>query len=204
MYTKMLKCATAIGLVSGAAIGTWKYQTRLIPISEDEVIWVWLKAEISHSEHQFASAYANAIESQSGRLVLACPNFDDTNENEVRRKVFDRVRGDYYLWRPIHASTRWYRSKILVPGPFLGVLTPYLPFIYGPYPPGLENPSKYPPSDLEDIILWGNSKMGPFTILEGNHRWYHHQKHTLMPSVYIGLSDEPYELHAETLRRCQE
>ena len=51
--------------------------------------------------------------------------------------------------------------------------------------------------DLNNIILWGHKKTGPFIILEGNHRWYN--KNTYFPvlaSVYVGLSNSKFELHS--------
>lgn len=195
----LLRAATTLGLIGGITVGTYKYTTRLIPISEDEVIWAWLEAEVSDSNHQFALAYAEAIAAEENPVVLDCPNFENPIENAARRNVFNSVRGNYYLWAPIHDSTKWYRTRVVIPGPQLQFLRPIFPFIYGPYPPNY--PPVHSPSDLEDIILWGNKKSGPFTVLEGNHRWYNRERKTLMPSVYIGLSKTPYGLHDQTIDR---
>lgn len=175
--------------VTGLSFFTYdkfKIFTTWIPISEDEVIHAWLRAEMSHPRQQFGEYYKQY--SQGLNLALENPCFEDKEQNDNRRFVFDKVRGDYSLWRPIHKDTEWYKTYFIYPS-----LTT---IIYGPFPPSIQY-SNNSYAKLNDIILWGHEKQGPFIIIEGNHRWY--ASKWFMPQIitaYVGLSPIKYPLHS--------
>jgi hypothetical protein len=56
-----------------------------------------------------------------------------------------------------------------------------------------------PPARWSEPILWGHSQVGPFTILEGNHRLVAYagmsEPPTLKIRVYVGLSRNPCFWH---------
>ena len=168
-------------------LGTWKQ------VPDDEVIWSWLNIEARDPKHQFAKFYEDAIAGTP--IVLEKPNFTNSKENNDRRKVFNKVRGDFSLWKPIHESTKWYRTTMVLNNPFKPSK------IHGPYPPFNRGPTSY---DLNNIILWGHSKQGPFIILEGNHRWY--SRHPWLPytsEVYVGISPQSYFQHSSVCNKCK-
>jgi len=173
--------AASIALHQGykySGIGIWK------EVERDEIVWAWLKAEARNSNHQFVKCYKE-IMGEVGDIELNNPSFSDTKQNEDRMTVFNRVRGEYYLWKPIHENTKWYRTKIVINNPFR--------HIYGPYPPK----DVYSCDNLDGIILWGHEKKGPFIVLEGNHRWYGCKRWIpFITDVYVGLSEQKYALHA--------
>lgn len=124
-----------------------------------------------------------------GPIVLDNPNFRDMNENKKREKVFMDVRGKYDLWAPIYKSTKWYKTKILLNDEL----------VYGPFKPRDDELNKGNNLDLNNIILWGHEKSGPFIILEGNHRWFSRKKNkSYYVNVYVGLSKQKYYIHKIT------
>ena len=172
---------TGTGLVIGYKYNEMK---KWHTVTEHEVIHAWLRAEATDSHHQFSENYRKQID-RVGGIVLNHPSFTNEKENEARRQVFDAVRGKYYLWAPIHESTTWYKTMILVNYQSQKII--------GPYPPKEHNRSG---TNLNNIILWGHNKNGPLIVLEGNHRWY--AKHNYIPyfaTVYIGISDQQYDLY---------
>lgn len=165
-----------------------------VKVSENEVIWSWLNAEFKYKNHQFKKfydSYKNQIENKGRNLILDNPDFNDEQQNMDRKYVFNNVRGNYYLWKPIKDKTTWYKITILI-HPFMSKR------IVGPYPPKNKNTFK---TNLNNIILWGHEKKGPFIILEGNHRWYARNKwKPYLCNIYVGLSNYEYELFSETFK----
>ncbi len=162
------------------SIGSFK------PVTEDEVIFAWLYAEATDPSHQFASHYRNEM-NRVGLVLDSDPSFEDPEENNKRREVFDNIRGKYALWKPIREHTSWYKTTM--------ILNYQSPYILGPYPP---KEIKRSCLNLNNIILWGHSTNGPLIVLEGNHRWY--SRYRFLPyvaEVYVGISDQNYKLHAE-------
>lgn len=174
----------------------WKRKTRLIPVSKHEVIWAWLCAEYLDPSHKY-NRYYQSSSKDFGTPELTSPDFNDEQQNKIREDVFNNVRGKFLLWKPIVHHTQWYSTSILCPGNIVERIVKYLPmnvpYIYGPYKPA-EQPHAQK-SDLTHMVLWGHTKQGPYIVLEGNHRFYNRIETTLMPKVYVGLSDQPYELH---------
>ena len=159
-----------------------------VPVHEDELIWVWLKHEARNPQHKFAKYYEREIK-RVGGIELDHPNFtDDKGENGKRWHVFTEVRGKYLLWAPIYNTTYWYKTVMFIT-PWTNFLAPYQPDF-------IENNL-----NIDDMILWGHTTKGPFVILEGNHRWYSWLQRFWrfkFTNVYVGLSDQPYVLHAGT------
>lgn len=170
-------------LYKQSSINTWAQ------VSEDEVIWAWLKNEVTDPQHTFAESYKEGINKLEidgiSALVLDYPDFESTIQNNNRRQLFDYVRGRHILWRPIHKQTKWYRTKQLLNNPFRKIHAPYVPAKIGE------------PTSLDGIVLWGHSKSGPFVVLEGNHRWHARNKWKLnVATIYVGISNIKYSLHA--------
>lgn len=166
-------------------VNVWK------EVREDEVVWIWLKAEVLNPNHEFAKYYKDII-GKVGDIILNNPSFTDITQNEARMTVFNKVRGEYHLWRPIHEHTKWYKTKMVMNNPFR--------YIHGPYPPK----DTYNCTNLDGIILWGHKKKGPFIVLEGNHRWYGCKRWIpFISEVYVGLSEKKYTLHSTCgCKRC--
>ena len=177
-------------LIGGTVI-SYKYYTRLRPVSEDEVIWSWLRSEMMYVNHQFSECYKQA-EVKHGHPELLIPDLNDKEENVRRRNIFWECRGQYSLWDPIYKESKWYRRRMLI---LPGLMSPY--YIHGAFKPNKYGTSR---SDMNGIILWGHEESGPFIVLEGNHRWYDLNNDILpfIASVYIGLSDKTYPLHSTT------
>lgn len=148
-------------LIGTVAVGYcgWRHLDLgvLTQVSEDEIIHAWLKAEIIDPRHQFAKAYKRSLEKNgsielggpnripyvnSVRLGLEKPNLLNEEQNRRRREVFYDVRGKYGLWEPIHLSTTWYKTRM--------ILNYQKPEIYGPFPP--KTPSGFG-TNLNNIIL---------------------------------------------------
>lgn len=188
----MLKRSLLFLSLSGITYLTWNYFIQLRPVSEDEVIWVWLYAEAKDPKHKFAYTYQSGLKN----VELDSPNLSNKEENERRKQLFNKVRGDYLLWRPIASSTSWYKRRILVWGPMNS--------IYGPYPPPREE--RRTTTDLNNIILWGHDKNDKLVVLEGNHRWYSRNLwFPYFPLVYVGISSQSYKVHATTgCQKCKD
>lgn len=185
----MRKYSSVIGVTILGATGYFGWKHRDIgvwkSVTEDEVIYSWLKAEATDPDHQFASAYKRYTDDFKA-LALDNPSFNNYEENKNRRKVFNKVRGNYSLWKPIHKYTSWYKTKMILNNPFRKIFGPYYPE---------SNKSNSP--NLNGIILWGHSEQGPFIVLEGNHRWYARKKWLpYICVVYVGISQIKYPLHA--------
>lgn len=166
----------------------------LEPITEDRVIGGWLQSEALDPTHQYRSHYQRLI-AEAGSVSLDNPDFNNPEENEVRRRIFDKVRGDYDLWRPIHRSTRWYRTTIWLGNPLRRIVGPFLP-----------EPEGVRPICRQPLILWGHDVNGLLIVLEGNHRWHARSRWSWprREEVYIGLSPQKYYLHEQSgCRRCE-
>ena len=177
-----------IGCTTGILSASYAYRifNKVEKVSEDEVIHTWLKAESTDPHHQFANAYQQSI-ARYGVPQLTYPNFHSTEENIIRRKIFNEVRGKYYLWNPIYKHTIWYKTRIILNNPFRTIVAPY------------HKDVKQSDPDLNNIILWGHSIHGPLVVLEGNHRWNARNKwFPYISTVYIGVSNKKYHLHSDT------
>jgi hypothetical protein len=173
--------------IAGGVV-SYKYYTRLRPISENEIIWSWLRDEM-YATHQFTDCYNQAVQ-KLGPPNLLVPDFNDAEENVRRRAIFWECRGRFALWDPIYKSTTWYKKRMLI---LPKVIYPY--YIHGPFKPTHNKNIK---GTLNGIILWGHDQSGPFIVLEGNHRWYDLNKGYLpfIADVYVGLSPKAYPLHS--------
>jgi len=221
MFYELLLIATSLAVCFGLYVRKnllWK------PVSENEVIYAWLKAEATDPNLEYASYYNKAIAEQGG-IKLDDPSFTDEKENADRKAVFNKVRGNFSLWKPIHETTTWYKTTIITINPFMRIFGPYpLEKHIRPKTSGKDDKDENEKVDkdenekddshiknfeyksLNNMVLWGHSKSGPFVILHGNRRWY--SRNTYIPyivSVYVGLSDQKYELHKESgCEKCQE
>ena len=175
-------------------MGYYLSKSKIIQVSEDEVICQWLKGEVYNVNSEFYPYYQNKIKDIGDYIELINPNFEDKNENENRRHVF-AVRGDYDLWKPICASTKWYKTTLWLNNPFTNRK------ILSPFPKNINNKNNM---NLNNIILWGHSFDKELIILEGNHRWSSKKKWYLhYTNVYIGISDTNYFLYNETVcKKC--
>ena len=143
----ILSCAALIG---GTAI-IYKYYTRLRPVSEDQVIWSWLKSEMLDENSILTTCYLEAS-LKYGDPSLVNPNFDNHEENMKRKAIFlecrdsylgpvEHVRevndlkdrnfawkinhlGEFLSWSDIDRDTRWYQRKMLsLPGDHARMIT---------------------------------------------------------------------------------
>ena len=156
------------------------------PVTNHEVIWSWLRAEISHPSHQFKGGY-NRYVNQYGQPKLDNPCFTDEEENRVRGEIFQHVRGKYSIGRPLSDDTKWYKVGMF----FWGACRQ----VRSPWPPGLDEIRVRRSLDLNGIIMWGHKMGGPYILLEGNHRWY--WRNVFFPyfaEVYVGISQSKYEI----------
>ena len=189
---KFIGCTTGILSASYACM----ILNNVEKVSEDEVIHAWLNVEAIDPNHQFANSYRQAIENY-GTPQLTNPNFHSTEENIIRRKIFNKVRGNYYLWNPIYRDTTWYKTKVILNNPFRTIVAPYHKDC---------KQSEQSSPNLNNIILWGHSICGPLVVLEGNHRWNARNKWLpYISTVYIGVSNKRYHLHSDTgCKYCKE
>ena len=111
-----------------------------VQVSRDEVIYAWLKAEYHNKTHKFCKEYKYAKTLITKDLNLDVFRNDDCyqvtknsktkafylkekkleNDEEIinRRIIFNCVRGQYNLWKPICKNTKWYKTLLLLNSPF--------------------------------------------------------------------------------------
>jgi hypothetical protein len=159
------------------------------PANLNAVCLVFLKAEWYKHPDNSRGQYSNLLES---------PALGDANEDQIRSWLLAKTR-DPLLWY-IPSSTDWFMVKHLRRRHFteLHVINHSdwtssadrneLLKVSRRRPEPLYGPS----TSWASPILWGHSKAGPFTILEGNHRLTALAGSTDSPEmpliVYIGLS----------------
>ena len=140
------------------------------------------------------------------RLVME-PNIDDLVENRLRASLIAALRGP--LLQRLPTDTQWFKVNFL--------RDEHLPELRVIGRCGLDSPAdenevlevaKRRPRPLiktqmplwEPPMLWGHSKAGPFTILEGNHRLIAYagsqrRAAALAMPCYVGLSSQPCYWH---------
>lgn len=163
-------------------------------ISEDEVILRWLKVEATDPSHPISRAINRFLASYDRQVIIENADLNNAQENNDRRNLFNYIRGNYSLWKPIHEQTTWYEYNTYLFNPFRRVI--------GPYSNLTQRFDKE--ASLDNIILWGRSTTGPLIILEGNHRWYsNNYSRFKMNKVIVGLSNQEYDLYERSIKLGQ-
>jgi hypothetical protein len=151
--------------------------------------------------------------------IIDTPNLNDPLENHTRLRLLYIPRGIFMVEIP--PDTKWYEVQSLTENE-IGEL--YVSARHNPQwnqagnkldqvaiaAPALLLPNPW----AARIILWGHTKAGPFSIIEGNHRMIAYAGASPRPSlnisVYIGLSpsycfwhyaDPPFFLGQDLYRR---
>jgi hypothetical protein len=134
---------------------------------------------------------------QRWRSIISNPNFDDLSENHLRLRLF--YIKSAVVWSEVPPDTKWYEATLTEAD--IDLL--YVSAGHNPQWDEVGNklvavsrhapePLKAPPDTWERVILWGHSKDGPFTIMEGNHRmigWVGaNSRPPLNIKAYVGLS----------------
>ena len=159
-----------------------------------EVIWAFLKAET-----QKAGISADDP-------LVASPKLADSAENERRLRLLHKLR--FKILDAIPRHTLWYkvtslREEHLPQLCFIGsadrwnVLDDVNEFEL--VAKRMDGPLLANPSDWQPTILWGHTKAGPFTIIEGNNRFLGLACQNPRPEVeletYVGLSPDWFHWH---------
>jgi hypothetical protein len=139
--------------------------------------------------------------SDDARLVTT-PDLGASAQNERRRELLCRRRGRLLMYVP--DSTEWFEVRYLEE-PHLhqlrainfrswnspGVDKNELPKVAR----RIRIPLQAAPSEWASPILWGHTRRGPFTVLEGNNRLTAYagarSRQRLHIPVYVGLSRDP-------------
>jgi hypothetical protein len=163
------------------------------PSSCDEFAWTFLRAEV----HKLGALRNSAL--------LATPNFSDAAENARRKELLAGIRA--CLLKRIPASTNWHRLQFLHRDhfPHLYVIgrcgwdssqdQNQLERVAVRFQIKLQtSATRWPP-----LILWGHTRGGDFTILEGNNRLVAYagaaDTTPISAEVLVGLSAEPCFWH---------
>jgi hypothetical protein len=134
--------------------------------------------------------------------LVTVPDLVDAAQNERRRQLLYSRRGP--LLDQVPGSTEWFEVRYLE----RGHLHQLRAINHRHWTrPGVDNnevlkvahrmriPLLRQPTDWAPPILWGHTRNGPFTVLEGNNRFvaYAAVRHqiALRVRVYVGLSAEP-------------
>jgi hypothetical protein len=167
-------------------------------VSKHKVYHSFLLGEL----HNLPSSITTLI-----RNIIEIPDFSDEEQNIGRLKLLECIRGA--LLNHVPPSTKWYLVRYL--------RNHNIDSMHVMARCGWdskcesdkneifkvaqrEKPNLYTqPDEWSPPILWGHSKKGPFTILEGNHRIVAWANETPRPNlkipVYIGVSKEKCRLH---------
>jgi hypothetical protein len=140
-------------------------------------------------------------------VLIDQPDFHNADDNHRRLRLLYQLRGP--LLTEIPPDTAWYQVSNLTPHEF-----PQLHIIARCgwddleskdrnelIPAAKRNPKilKTPPMEWAAPILWGHSKDGPFTIIEGNNRLAAYaileNPPVLDIPVIVGLSLTPFYYH---------
>jgi hypothetical protein len=141
-------------------------------VSIHEVIWAWLCAERN------TSANIRYILSQQPEhaALLDAPDTENADENWLRLKIIYIARWVFFVEIP--PDTCWYEVRNLRDND----LTNLHAVNHGHWSSGDDQNEllkvaareklelESPPTEWGSIVLWGHTKDGPFTIIEGNHR----------------------------------
>jgi hypothetical protein len=133
----------------------------------DRVVLAFLAAEWEKFPSEIRMKLAHLVSASS---------LTDLGQNESRRYLLNCRRG--LLLNEVPTDTTWFEVKHLRPM--------HLSQLHAINDPGWTSPNDFnellkvaqrkaepltsPPSTWRQTILWGHTKAGPFTILEGNHR----------------------------------
>jgi hypothetical protein len=163
------------------------------PVSFDEVRLAFLRAE-----------WDRWLPSQL-RWLIDEADLGNATENRVRLGLLDLCRGP--LLQHVPTSTEWYVVRCLETHHLPELLVigrcgwdderdrNELAAVARRKPLGLKKPA----AAWEALILWGHSKDGPFTILEGNNRLVAYASGSGQPPlgipVYVGLSADHCHWH---------
>lgn len=166
----------------------------------------WTRVSIHKVVLEFLRSEEQRIPPGPLAAVLNSPNLSDANENHQRLRWLYVIRR--WLIGEIPPDTVWYRVDNLTDSE--------LNELYGIARCGLDDPKgvdknelfnvakrmpeplRQPPSSWKMPILWGHTKTGPFTIVEGNHRlraYVSSNQTGISIPVLIGLSTTPFFFH---------
>jgi hypothetical protein len=160
----------------------------------------WRRVNVHTVHHAFARAEWQKLPlaRPEERHLIDAPNLNNADENRRRREILYSLRKP--LFDKVPSNTEWYEVEYLERAHLDQLLVigrcdwddatdkNELLKVAGRKKYALEKP----PAEWAEPVLWGHSKAGPFTILEGNHRLVAYAGAPSPPelkiAVYIGLS----------------
>jgi hypothetical protein len=164
----------------------------------------WATVTIDHMHLAFLTAEFRDISgtTPADADLIKMPNLDDTAQNHRRRELLYSRRGP--LLKQIPASTEWFEVQYLERWHLhqLRAINHRYWTSSGVDDNELLKVARrmritllLQPREWAPPVLWGHTKQGPLTILEGNNRLvaYAAVRHRLKLGVrvYVGLSEEP-------------
>ncbi|MDZ7860959.1 MAG: hypothetical protein U5O15_09925 [Candidatus Krumholzibacteriota bacterium] len=165
----------------------------------------WTEISIHHVYHSFLKGELgerNPHKMSEYHKIITTPDFKDPMENHLRFRLLIEVCGRKGLLAMIPCSTKWYQVEFLNEQ-HISELRVIGRCEWDSKTKSDKNeiekvilrekePLRTEPSNWDAPILWGHYKDGPFTIIEGNHRFvgWANAKERLDFSipVFIGLS----------------
>jgi len=166
---QILKVAVPPAIVVG--YGAWKLRNLgvLQEVSEDEVIWAWLKENVNHPTLKFRQAY-NKVDNWNKTTLLCNPSFIHPEENQKRRKIFSELKELHSFPFPGSGDphTGWFKRKILI-NPFknkhgfannIKCMDPFI-----------SADAQYETENLNNIVMYAIYPKGDYTIIAGGNRW---------------------------------
>lgn len=179
------------------------------PVSMHKVILAWLRAERGTNIAGLLSQLPAAVWSPGLSNLLDHADLSDPEENRARLRLLYMIRNIFVVELP--PDTKWYEVHSLTDGE--------LEELRAINHPGWTDPNDKneiakvaarrnlhltePPPNWEPPILWGHSRAGPFTIIEGNTRLTAYTasgRADLNIPVFVGLS--PMSCYWHILDNC--
>lgn len=162
---------------------------RWHPVSNAEACLAFIQAEWDKEAERTA---------WYDRVLIDSPNLDDPAENAIRRLILGTWRAP--LLDRIPTDTEWFRVEVLREG--------HLDQVYVIGSDDWRDPADHNellkvgrrrgksldkvPAEWHPPLLWGHTREGPFTILEGNNRLVNYAGSSMRPPLeipcFIGLS----------------
>lgn len=167
------------------------------PVSVYRVIAAFLVSEREGNVQRYF-VDAGLISAAEVARLLDAPDIDDPEQNYMRLRMLYRIRSVFFGEFP--PDTAWFEAKNLTNAELVELR------VVGRC--GWDDPDHdqnellsvakrsnevltVPPAEWKPVALWGHTKAGPFTIVEGNHRlvaYARSQRVDLNIPVLVGLS----------------
>jgi hypothetical protein len=175
-----------------------------LPVSIHRIVLEFLKSERDTYLAQMRTAYPGQISDADLAHLLEDADLTNPFDNHRRLRLLYLMR--YRYFGEIPPDTKWHEVRTLTDDD--------LPNLYvtrhQAWTDQADNnelhlvaarkrePPKAPPEQWNRVILWGHTKTGPFTIIEGNHRlvgYVANKSNGLDIPVLVGLSPTPCYWH---------